>query len=371
MLDRDDDTTIGRGGWALVLASGLLSFVVLRQVFRYLLFPSVAFALAIALVVLLLLYRLALVVKRHDDAESGRHVRRIVPASSLAEGTPRVSGIEGAQASAVVAVPMRPDPATPLPQRPSAMVTPLAKVEAAPLILPQVAAPTAAPAAGTTPPAPIHPVSAPHPQADAPVLPEVAAPQPAVGAVPEVNAEAGPTGRSGARAAGKPGTRSGAGGKSAAKSAKNGAEAGPATARPAVGFKGKAELEARAAEQAVAAASDGASKARTGTRTRSATRPEAAKAPATGLVRLAAPRDGKADDLKLIDGVGPALERLMNNLGFYHFDQIAAWTEADVALVDAEMKSFKGRATRDKWVLQAKILAKGGTAEEAAAAAKR
>ncbi|KAF0114331.1 MAG: hypothetical protein FD150_1616, partial [Rhodobacteraceae bacterium] len=55
---------------------------------------------------------------------------------------------------------------------------------------------------------------------------------------------------------------------------------------------------------------------------------------------------------------------------FYHFDQIAAWTTADVALVDAELKSFKGRVTRDKWVVQAKILAKGGTVEDAAAAAK-
>ena len=95
------------------------------------------------------------------------------------------------------------------------------------------------------------------------------------------------------------------------------------------------------------------------------------KAAQVGLVRLTAPIGGRADDLKLIDGVGPALEKLVNSLGFYHFNQIASWTDADVALVDAELKSFKGRVTRDKWVVQARILAQGGTVEEAAAAAAK
>jgi predicted flap endonuclease-1-like 5' DNA nuclease len=87
-------------------------------------------------------------------------------------------------------------------------------------------------------------------------------------------------------------------------------------------------------------------------------RPKAAK-PA-GPVRLKAPRKGRADDLKEIEGIGPALETLVNSLGFYHFDQIANWTDADVALVDAEMKTFKGRITRDKWVSQAKIIVTEG-----------
>ena len=77
-------------------------------------------------------------------------------------------------------------------------------------------------------------------------------------------------------------------------------------------------------------------------------------------MRLKAPRKGKADDLKEIEGIGPALEKLVNGLGFYHFDQIAGWSEADVALVDAEMKTFKGRIARDKWVEQAKIIVKDG-----------
>jgi NADH-quinone oxidoreductase subunit E len=78
---------------------------------------------------------------------------------------------------------------------------------------------------------------------------------------------------------------------------------------------------------------------------------------------LAAARDGKADDLKQIKGIGPKLEILCNSLGFYHFDQIANWTEAEVAWVDENLEGFKGRVTRDTWVEQAKILAAGGATE--------
>ncbi|MES2665983.1 MAG: NADH:ubiquinone oxidoreductase [Pseudomonadota bacterium] len=79
-----------------------------------------------------------------------------------------------------------------------------------------------------------------------------------------------------------------------------------------------------------------------------------------GPEQLTAPRGGVADDLKQIEGIGPALEKLCNELGFYHFDQIASWSEADIAWVDANMKTFKGRIARDKWVAQAKlILAEG------------
>ncbi|MBP9183067.1 MAG: NADH-quinone oxidoreductase subunit NuoE [Fuscovulum sp.] len=93
-----------------------------------------------------------------------------------------------------------------------------------------------------------------------------------------------------------------------------------------------------------------------------------ASAPAVKTAKpkvLKAPRKGKADDLKMIWGVGPKLEALCNSLGFFHFDQIAAWTEAELAWVDDNLEGFKGRATREKWVAQAKVLAAGGTADEA------
>ncbi len=75
---------------------------------------------------------------------------------------------------------------------------------------------------------------------------------------------------------------------------------------------------------------------------------------------LDGPRGGKADDLKQIKGIGPKLEKLCNRLGFWHFDQIAAWTADEVAWVDANLEGFKGRVTRDTWVEQAGVLASGG-----------
>ena len=78
---------------------------------------------------------------------------------------------------------------------------------------------------------------------------------------------------------------------------------------------------------------------------------------------LDAPRDGVADDLKRIKGVGPKMEKLCNSLGFWHFDQIAAWTADEVAWVDANLEGFKGRVSRDKWVEQAGLLASGGETE--------
>ena len=77
---------------------------------------------------------------------------------------------------------------------------------------------------------------------------------------------------------------------------------------------------------------------------------------------LAEPRSGGADDLKLLKGVGPKLEQTLNDLGFYHFDQIAEWTPEHVEWVDSRLK-FKGRIKRDGWIEQAKILAAGGETE--------
>jgi predicted flap endonuclease-1-like 5' DNA nuclease len=78
---------------------------------------------------------------------------------------------------------------------------------------------------------------------------------------------------------------------------------------------------------------------------------------------LSAPKGGKADNLKEIKGVGPKLETMLNDMGFYHFDQIANWGPEEVAWVDANIKGFKGRVSRDNWVDQAKTLASGGETE--------
>ena len=71
---------------------------------------------------------------------------------------------------------------------------------------------------------------------------------------------------------------------------------------------------------------------------------------------LTAPRNGEADDLKRIKGVGPKLEQMLNSMGFWHFDQIASWSEAEVAWIDANLEGFNGRVSRDEWVAQAQTL---------------
>ena len=47
----------------------------------------------------------------------------------------------------------------------------------------------------------------------------------------------------------------------------------------------------------------------------------------------------------------------------FHFDQIAAWTAAEVAWVDDNLEGFKGRVTRDEWVAQARFWPPGGETE--------
>lgn len=84
------------------------------------------------------------------------------------------------------------------------------------------------------------------------------------------------------------------------------------------------------------------------------------EATAHGPARLSAPRGGVPDDLKQIEGIGPALEQVCNDLGFYHYDQIANWSEADIAWVDDNMPRFKGRIQRDKWVAQARLIVAEG-----------
>lgn len=71
----------------------------------------------------------------------------------------------------------------------------------------------------------------------------------------------------------------------------------------------------------------------------------------------AAPPAGEADDLRRIKGVGPKLVALLHSLGVTRYAQIAAWTDADIDRVDAQLGTFAGRIRRDSWVEQAKLLA--------------
>jgi predicted flap endonuclease-1-like 5' DNA nuclease len=65
---------------------------------------------------------------------------------------------------------------------------------------------------------------------------------------------------------------------------------------------------------------------------------------------------GAPDDLKLIVGVGPVLERMLHQLGVMTYRQIARWTERDIDEFDARLPEFPGRIRRDAWVTQARAL---------------
>jgi predicted flap endonuclease-1-like 5' DNA nuclease len=77
---------------------------------------------------------------------------------------------------------------------------------------------------------------------------------------------------------------------------------------------------------------------------------------------IAAARSGKADNLQRISGVGPKNEKTLHRLGFFHFDQIAAWTSEEIAWVDDHLK-FNGRILREEWTAQARLLADGNEDE--------
>ena len=72
----------------------------------------------------------------------------------------------------------------------------------------------------------------------------------------------------------------------------------------------------------------------------------------------AASADVDASNLSLIAGIGPTLEKKLRTVGVTSWNDIAAWTDADIAKWDTELK-LGGRATRDEWVEQAKELLAG------------
>lgn len=77
---------------------------------------------------------------------------------------------------------------------------------------------------------------------------------------------------------------------------------------------------------------------------------------------IAKARGGKADDLQRISGIGPKNEKILHGLGFFHFDQVAAWTAKEVNWVDDHLR-FGGRIRREEWIKQARLLAEGKDSE--------
>jgi predicted flap endonuclease-1-like 5' DNA nuclease len=74
---------------------------------------------------------------------------------------------------------------------------------------------------------------------------------------------------------------------------------------------------------------------------------------------------GSPDDLKLIVGIGPVLERMLQQLGIATYRQIARWSERDIDEMDARLHEFPGRIRRDGWVAQARALHRSKYGESA------
>lgn len=73
-------------------------------------------------------------------------------------------------------------------------------------------------------------------------------------------------------------------------------------------------------------------------------------------------RPAAVDDLQLISGVGPKIEKTLHELGIFTYAQVSSWKKAEREWVDGYL-AFHGRIEREDWVKQAKALAKGGVAE--------
>jgi large subunit ribosomal protein L21 len=130
----------------------------------------------------------------------------------------------------------------------------------------------------------------------------------------------------------------------------------------------KPSAAAKAAKPAKTEAKPAAAKAEA----KSEAKNEAKAAPAAKAETAPAP--AFKDDVKLIGGVGPALEKKLAAAGITSLTQIAAFTAEDIARIDGEL-SFRGRIEREDWVGQAKDLIAGkpprAKADQDAAAADK
>jgi predicted flap endonuclease-1-like 5' DNA nuclease len=77
---------------------------------------------------------------------------------------------------------------------------------------------------------------------------------------------------------------------------------------------------------------------------------------------LESPLDGEIDDLKEVSGIGLKIEEVLNSLGIYYFDQIAAWTPENIEWIENYL-SVKRRVKKEDWIGQAKLLAAGSRAK--------
>ena len=75
---------------------------------------------------------------------------------------------------------------------------------------------------------------------------------------------------------------------------------------------------------------------------------------------LETPRLGKPDDLTAINGIGSAVQGLLNGLGVFHYDQIANWNHDESRWVERNI-GFPRRVEREDWIGQASKLVDAAT----------
>ena len=77
-----------------------------------------------------------------------------------------------------------------------------------------------------------------------------------------------------------------------------------------------------------------------------------------GTTKLGTPGAGHKDDLKVVNGIGPKMEGLLNKFGVTAWEQLAALKKGEVEKLNEMIESFPGRIERDEWVSQSKDLCK-------------
>jgi predicted flap endonuclease-1-like 5' DNA nuclease len=75
-------------------------------------------------------------------------------------------------------------------------------------------------------------------------------------------------------------------------------------------------------------------------------------------------------DITQLKGLGPKLAATLAQLGYTRLDQIAALTPEQASELDAQLGTFQGRMTRDRWIEQARLLVAGDRAGYEAAFGK-
>ena len=66
--------------------------------------------------------------------------------------------------------------------------------------------------------------------------------------------------------------------------------------------------------------------------------------------------NGARDRLQAIKGIGPAIEKTLNEMGIFRFRQIAEMSEYDIDRVARRLKGFRSRIYREDWIGQAREL---------------